>query len=69
MQKKLYTQIQFFHFKEDEILGPNLLKWYQYMNTQVSWAKEIYMEMIEPLEAWKVSGRFEPIMAEMKSEK
>jgi len=57
---------QFFNWKDDDVLGPRLMAWYKFMLT-VPVAKKVYDEMIPSLEKWKSSGRFNPIIEEMKS--
>lgn len=58
---------QFFGWKDEEILGPKLESWYNFMTTQVPVAMEVCEEMLVPLNSWKESGRFGPIMEEMRS--
>ena len=55
----------FFQWKNEDVLGPRLTKWYNFMLT-VPYIKKVYDEMIPPLVKWKDSGRFDPIIEEMK---
>lgn len=56
---------QFFNCPRNEFLGPQLQSWFSYFS-QLSEAKDTKDEMINALEAWKLSGRFDPIVQEMK---
>jgi hypothetical protein len=57
----------FFQWKQEEVLGPRLTKWYNFMLT-IPYIKKVFDEMIPPLNKWKDSGRFDPIIQEMKQQ-
>ena len=61
----MYMLPTFFQWKTEDILGPRLTKWYNYMLT-IPYMKKVYDEMIPPLNKWKDSGRWDPIIEEMK---
>lgn len=58
---------QFFGWQKEEFLGPRLSNWYDFMTTSVPFAKAVHDEMMVPLNSWKESGRFTPIVAEMEA--
>jgi len=57
---------QFFNCKESEFMGPRLQEWWNFMSQEVSASREVGQEMMEALEGWKSSGRFQPIVSEVQ---
>lgn len=57
---------QFFGWKEADVLGPRLTEWFGYMGSgEVPEGRKVKEEMEAALEGWKMSGRWDPIIAEM----
>lgn len=61
-----YMLPQFFDIPKNEILGPNLQKWWCYMTDTNQIAKETKQEIENTLNQWRQNGRWDPIVAEMK---
>lgn len=62
-----YMLPKFFGWKESEFLGPNLAQWWAHLSTEVAATKEVREEIELALQKWEESGRWNPIIEEMKS--
>lgn len=61
----MYMLPQFFQWKESNVLGPRLMRWYQHLSDHVPVAQRIKGEILPVLEGWKAKGRWDPIVAEL----
>ena len=57
---------QFFNIQMNEFLGPKLMKWFEFLSSEVSYTRIVREEIEKELIIWRENGRFIPIMEEMK---
>eukprot|EP00607_Mallomonas_marina_P007205 CAMPEP_0182416654 /NCGR_PEP_ID=MMETSP1167-20130531/1029_1 /TAXON_ID=2988 /ORGANISM="Mallomonas Sp, Strain CCMP3275" /LENGTH=261 /DNA_ID=CAMNT_0024589633 /DNA_START=124 /DNA_END=909 /DNA_ORIENTATION=+ len=62
----MYILPQFFGWKDTDVMGPQLLKWFHHMSSNVQYAKEVKDEIEGGLNAWKSNDRWVPIIEEMR---
>ncbi|RYH00470.1 glutathione S-transferase family protein [archaeon] len=57
----------YFKLTENEYSGPTMKTWWRFMNEHEACAQEVRAEIEGAIDKWVESGRFEPIMQEMKA--
>ena len=62
----MYMLPQFFGWDKADILGPKLMKWWNFMSNEVEDARIVRNEIESALDVWKSNGRWNPILEEMK---
>mmetsp|Transcript_16102 Transcript_16102/g.16233 ORF Transcript_16102/g.16233 Transcript_16102/m.16233 type:complete len:259 (+) Transcript_16102:133-909(+) len=62
----LFLLPQVYGYTVTDYVGDRLLTWFEYMSNNVECAIQLKSEMDNALAAWKESGWFAPILAEMK---
>jgi glutathione S-transferase len=58
---------QIFGWEEKDVLGPRLMKWWNFMSNEVEEARIVRNDIENGLSGWKTNGRWNPILEEMKS--
>jgi glutathione S-transferase len=58
---------QFFELSNEDILGPRLLRWFNYLSKESSEAKGIREEIESALSGWKSNNRWDKIVEELKA--
>ena len=62
----MYMLPEFFAWEQSEVLGPRLMKWWNFMSKEVQVAMIVRDEIENALGGWRNNKRWDPILEELR---